>query len=192
MTPQRRVSLPLVAGYAGLAAFFALEATVRGQGSPASLRATDEDRGTTRAIVRAFALGACLPLLPGPPTSSRLPRRIAWLGLAMEAGGLAVRAWSMRTLGDAYTRTLQTGERQQVVERGPYRFVRHPGYLGTLLAWTGFALTSRSLPVVGLVAVVFGRTYARRIVVEERLLARALPGYREYATRTRRLIPFAW
>ena len=76
--------------------------------------------------------------------------------------------------------------------RGPYRFVRHPGYLGTLLAWIGFALTSRSLPVVGLVAVVFGRTYARRIVAEERLLARALPGYREYATRTWRLIPFAW
>jgi protein-S-isoprenylcysteine O-methyltransferase Ste14 len=44
----------------------------------------------------------------------------------------------MRTLGRAYSRTLRT-ERERVVEAGPYRHVRHPGYLGSNLIWLGFA-----------------------------------------------------
>ena len=182
----------LLAGYAGLAGFFVLEATVRERGSAASLHASDDDRGTTRDIVRAFVLGAALPLVLRRLPLPRLPRWTAPLGLAMEASGLGVRIWSMRTLGAAYSRTLRTGEEQRVVEDGPYRLVRHPGYLGTLLTWTGFGCTSRSLPVVAVVGGLFGRAYGRRIAAEERLLVRDLPGYASYRRRTRRLVPFVW
>ncbi len=181
-----------LAGYAGLAGFFALEATVRQPGSSASLHASDDDEGTTRGIVTAFVVGAILPVLlrrlPGP----RLARWTAPAGLAMEATGLGVRIWSMRTLGAAYSRTLRAGDAQRVVEAGPYRLVRHPGYLGTLVAWTGFGLTSGSLPVVAVVSTVFGRAYGRRITAEERLLARDLAGYQAYRRRTKRLLPFVW
>ena len=110
----------------------------------------------------------------------------------MEAAGLGLRVWSMRTLRAAYTRTLRTAGDQTTVERGPYAVIRHPGYLGSLLVWVGFGLTSRSPAAVALVGGLLGRAYERRIAAEERLLERELPGYAEYARRTRRLIPLIW
>jgi protein-S-isoprenylcysteine O-methyltransferase Ste14 len=127
--------------------------------------------------------------LPG----GRLPSAGGPLGLAVQAGGLAVRAWSMRALGASYTRTLRTGEDEpSLIDRGPYRSVRHPGYLGSLLIWIGFALTSRSVPVVALTSGLLGAVYIRRISAEEQLLHRTLPGYTAYSRRTRRLIPLVW
>jgi protein-S-isoprenylcysteine O-methyltransferase Ste14 len=61
---------------------------------------------------------------PGP----RLPRGAGSAGVALQAGGLALRAWSMHTLGAYYSRTLRSATGQGVVDTGPYRLVRHPGY----------------------------------------------------------------
>ncbi len=98
----------------------------------------------------------------------------------------------MRALGDSYTRTLRTEEEQRVVETGPYRWVRHPGYTGSLLTWIGYALTSRSVPALGVIAALLGRVYQKRITAEETLLARALPAYTAYSHHTKRLVPFVW
>ena len=53
--------------------------------------------------------------------------------------------------GFVLTHAARRAVRSTSSTRGPYRFVRHPGYAGSLLIWTGFALTSRSLPVVEVV-----------------------------------------
>ena len=98
----------------------------------------------------------------------------------------------MRALAAAYSRTLRTEDAQLVVADGPYRLIRHPGYLGTLLTRLGLGLASRSAPATAGIAVLMGRAYRRRIQAEEQLLGRDLPGYREYTKRTKRLIPFAW
>jgi protein-S-isoprenylcysteine O-methyltransferase Ste14 len=98
----------------------------------------------------------------------------------------------MRTLGRSYTRTLRAEGAQQVVDAGPYALVRHPGYAGSLLIWTGFALTSGSAPVLLAVAALLGTAYQRRIVVEEALLRRELPEYASYCERTKKLIPLLW
>ncbi len=182
----------LLAGYVGIAGFFALEASTRHRGSASSLNASSDDQGTTRTIITAYGLAATLPLLlralPFPP----LPRAVGPTGLILQTSGLALRAWSMRTLGAAYTRTLRTEQEQRVVEAGPYRLVRHPGYAGSLLTWTGFALASRNVPTATLVAGLLGWAYQRRIAAEERLLERDLPGYNAYIRRTKKLIPFVW
>jgi protein-S-isoprenylcysteine O-methyltransferase Ste14 len=94
--------------------------------------------------------------------------------------------------GGHYSRTLRSAAEQEVVDAGPYRLVRHPGYAGSLLTWTGFALTSRSLPVAALVAGLLGHAYQRRIGAEETLLRRDLPGYAAYSHRTKKIIPFVW
>jgi protein-S-isoprenylcysteine O-methyltransferase Ste14 len=181
-----------LAGYAGIAGFLALEAAARKPGSASSLDAPSADQGTTRMIATAYGLAAELPLVLRRVPAPQLPRMAGPAGLMVQAGGLALRAWSMRTLGASYTRTLRTGEEQPVVDTGPYRLVRHPGYAGSLLTWTGFALASRSAPVLLLVAALLGRAYRRRIAAEEELLQRDLPGYTAYAQRTRKLIPFIW
>ncbi len=177
---------------AGLAGFFGLERVLRQPGSAASLSATTDDRDTTRRIARAYAAAALLsPLIRAVPIF-RLPSWVGRFGLAVEAFGLAIRFWSMQTLGASYTRTLRTGQAQPLVTDGPYRFVRHPGYAGSLLTWSGFALASRSLPVAILVGGLLGRAYRDRVDAEEALLRRELPGYAEYAERTWRLVPGVW
>ena len=125
-----------VAGYAGLAGFFALEALVRERGTASSLTASSDDRDSTRMIVAASALATGLS-----PMFRRLPLRplpvaTAQAGLALQGAGLAVRVWSMRTLRGSYSRTLRAETEQPVVDRGPYRLIRHPGYLGSPMTWT--------------------------------------------------------
>jgi protein-S-isoprenylcysteine O-methyltransferase Ste14 len=109
------------------------------------------------------------------------------------AAGLALRAWSMRALGPYYSRTLRTTGDQVVVESGPYRVIRHPGYLGSIMVWTGFGAASGSAAAALGVAALMGAAYSRRIAAEEHMLTGALgTAYAEYSQRTNRLIPFIW
>lgn len=84
---------------------------------------------------------------------------------------------------------IQSDRGQVVIDGGPYRFVRHPGYSATLCAMFagGIALGSwlAMLTVLG-----FAALFLRRTLIEDRLLLAELPGYREYALRVRhRLVP---
>jgi protein-S-isoprenylcysteine O-methyltransferase Ste14 len=195
--PQLRLHGPVrsgwfLVGFAGIAGFFVVEGLARQRGTAASLDASRDDEGTTRGIVTASVAAATLaPLLRRVPVRP-LPRGAAPVGLALEGAGLALRIWSMRTLGASYSRTLRTADAQPVVDDGPHRLIRHPGYAGSLLTWTGFALTSRSLPVIGMVTGLLGRAYRQRIAAEEAMLGRDLPGYALYSRRTKRLVPFIW
>ena len=181
-----------VAGYVGIAGFLALEAVARKRGSASSLDASRDDQGTTRMIGITYGLAAELPLVLRRVPAPQLPPVAGPAGLLVQTAGLALRAWSMRTLGASYTRVLRAEREQHVVDAGPYRLVRHPGYTGSLPTWTGFAMASRSAPVVALVAALLGRAYHRRIAAEEKLLRRHLPGYAAYSQHTKRLIPFIW
>lgn len=87
---------------------------------------------------------------------------------------------------------IQTERGHRVVRSGPYRFVRHPGYLGTILFDLFSPLVLGSLlaliPSVAAALVLVVRT-AR----EDEILQKELPGYREYTEKTRyRLIPGLW
>ena len=125
------------AGYLGLGGLFVDEALVRQCGAASSLASSTADRASTRVLVGASAVAACLPALIRNAPSHSLPDVVAPMGQALEGAGLTVRVWSMQTLGANYSRTLRADARQQVVDRGPYRLIRHPGYLGSLLVWTG-------------------------------------------------------
>jgi protein-S-isoprenylcysteine O-methyltransferase Ste14 len=182
-----------VVSYAEAAAFFALEAVARQPGEASDLAATDSDQGTTRQIVAAYALAAGLSPLLGRLRAGRLPPVSGPAGVAMMAAGLALRAWSMRTLGAYYSRTLRTTSDQQMVESGPYQVIRHPGYLGSIMVWTGLAVTSGSGAAAAGVTALMGHAYSRRIASEEAMLAgRFGSAYAEYSQRTKRLIPFIW
>ncbi|HJP75426.1 MAG TPA: isoprenylcysteine carboxylmethyltransferase family protein [Pseudonocardiaceae bacterium] len=182
----------LLAGYAGVGGMFALERVLRGEGNAASMAASGDDRHTTRDITAAIAVAAVAPPILRLLPFGRLPKGFAAIGLGMQLAGLATRAASMRSLGSFYSRTLRVEEKQHVVDTGPYRWVRHPGYAGSLLVWGGFALASRSLPAVVLVTGLFSAVYRRRILAEEMLLRRDLPGYVTYSENTDRLVPHVW
>jgi protein-S-isoprenylcysteine O-methyltransferase Ste14 len=114
----------------------------------------------------------------------------AWLGVALAAAGLAIRAWGMRTLGGAYSRTLRTTSEQRLVTTGPYRWVRHPGYLGSIAVWVGASLAFHSWLSALIVAAVMLIAYGWRIQAEERMLVDHFGDeYVRYRGRTARLIP---
>lgn len=140
----------------------------------------------TRAYV--FSAGAIIasPLIA---TSVRLPQWCGPVGLVVEVCSVGLRVWAMRTLRGHYARTLRVVDGQPVVRTGPYRFVRHPGYLSALLLWTGAALTGRNAVAPALTITGVGTAYQHRIDAEEALLRRDLPGYAEYAATTHRLVP---
>lgn len=182
----------LLAGYAGAGGFFVQELFFRQRGTASSLKASHDDEGTTRMLLASSGLAYGLPLVLRRLPLPLMPPAVAATGLIMQACGLALRIWSMRALGGFYTRTLRAAHDQHVVDAGPYRMIRHPGYAGALLVWIGLAFSSRSAPATVVVAGLMGRAYQRRISAEENLLQGALPEYGDYSRRTKKLIPLAW
>ena len=87
---------------------------------------------------------------------------------------------------------IQTERGHTVCDSGPYRWVRHPGYLGGLIGWVGIPLFLGSL--WGYCPVLIEMTlYVIRTWLEDQTLQAELPGYKEYAKRTRfRLLPGIW
>ena len=103
---------------------------------------------------------------------------------------IVLRSWAAATLGRFYTRTLRTAADQAVIRGGPYRFVHHPGYLGTQLLWVGFGWSTRNWLAGPIWGLVMFRFYRQRILAEEAMLVHDLgPAYEEYMASTPRLIP---
>ena len=79
---------------------------------------------------------------------------------------------------------------QEVIQSGPYRWIRHPSYTGGLITLLGVLVCCVNLASLPALLVALGG-YAYRIRIEERALARDLgPAYKDYMRRTKRLIPF--
>lgn len=72
---------------------------------------------------------------------------------------------------------------------GLYRWVRHPRYLGTVLAWLAAVVLSGATRLAVLVGVFFGLMFLMIEWEERELVARFGAGYREYQRRTPRLLP---
>jgi protein-S-isoprenylcysteine O-methyltransferase Ste14 len=107
--------------------------------------------------------------------------------------GLLLRWWSFVSLGKYFTLVVKTSEDQPVVDRGPYRILRHPSHTGLLLAVAGGGLmlgnwaSSAGATGVGLAALLY------RLRIEERSMEAALGDrYREFAASRARLIPYVW
>ncbi len=115
------------------------------------------------------------------------------VGMAVGWVGLLLRWWAFATLGTWFTVVLGVGEDQPVVDRGPYRFVRHPAYTGLLLALLGAGLVYQNwVGAAGAVLVVLA-ALVHRILIEERALENTLGDrYREYAATRARLVPHLW
>ncbi len=124
---------------------------------------------------------------------SRLAMWAMYPGSALHVGGDAFVLWAM--VVNPYLEKavrIQNERGHQVITTGPYAFVRHPMYVGVMLMLVGIPLVLRSwwtffpVGVMSLVLVV-------RTVFEDRMLRRELPGYDDYARRTRyRLLPGIW
>ena len=133
------VVMTIVVAYILIAFFFVFEGRIRQGREAQSFERGEADRGSTMLVGASFGIGAMMPLAAAALDYGRIGFinnvLIGWLGIAIMIAGIALRFWANRTLGEFYTRTLKTTVSQRVVMAGPYRSVRHPGYLGTGLFW---------------------------------------------------------
>jgi protein-S-isoprenylcysteine O-methyltransferase Ste14 len=114
-------------------------------------------------------------------------------GVVLFATGLIFRWWAIVTLGRFFTVDVTIEKDHELVERGPFRLVRHPSYTGVLLAFVGFALTLRNWGAILVVVVPIFVAFVRRMNVEEEALRGALgERYVAYMRRTKRLVPFLY
>jgi protein-S-isoprenylcysteine O-methyltransferase Ste14 len=115
------------------------------------------------------------------------------VGLVLMAAGIVVRQWAIVTLGRFFTVDVRVHAGQRVVERGPYRWVRHPSYTGLLLFFVGVGLSLDNWASLVVLALLPAAGLLVRIRAEERALVAALGDeYRRYAARRRRLFPGIW
>lgn len=125
--------------------------------------------------------------------SPRIPRAIAIVALAGTAMGYLLVGWAMAS-NKFFARSvcIQPEKGHTVATSGPYQFVRHPGYVGTIVSNLALA------PALGsLWGLVLGGPLAVLVVVrtalEDKTLLDELHGYGEYAQRVRyRLLPGIW
>ena len=183
-----------ILAYVLIAGFFAIEIFMRQGTSAKSLEVTDSDKGSTMLIGSSFGAAIVLPpLLNLIQVGQTTLAIVGWLGLAIMLVGLVLRVWSMRVLGAYYSRVLRVTDTQTIVTQGPYRVIRHPGYLGTMLVWVGSGLALGNWVAAALIALLMFGIYGYRIRSEETmLLATFGDRYQQYCRQTWKLVPFLY
>jgi len=174
--------------------WFVLE-TIAARAKRSSDRSKARDRGSYRLLVILIWVALCL----GFALSFVLPQaNILWdrkavffIGIALMLGGMAFRFYAMSLLGRFFTYDVAIHAGQTVIEAGPYRYIRHPAYTGSLTTVAGIGLALGNWAALLALLACAGTGYAYRMYVEEAALVAALgEPYKAYMLRTTRLLPF--
>jgi protein-S-isoprenylcysteine O-methyltransferase len=112
------------------------------------------------------------------------------LAISLFAAGLAIRWYAIIYLGRFFTVDVAIAADHRLIDTGPYRYIRHPSYTGSLIAFLRLAL-SMGNPLSAMVLYVpTTLAFLWRIRIEEAALRSALgESYDQYSRRTKRLIP---
>jgi protein-S-isoprenylcysteine O-methyltransferase Ste14 len=125
--------------------------------------------------------------------STSIPWAIQVVALAIFALGNGIGLWAV--LSNRYFSTFMRDQQdrgQVVVREGPYRYVRHPGYAGTIMAAVVLPVALGSLWAM-IPGAIGAAGFVLRTVLEDKILIEELSGYKEYAREVRyRLIPGIW
>lgn len=166
-------------------------------GYRARMRRSAHDASTAKLITWAGVLGVLGALEAAAWGSDvarlAIPPVAVWGGVALTSLGALLRVWAMLALGPRFTLTLQAEPSQPLVASGPYRFIRHPSYLGGELALLGTGLSFGNWLCPALMALPMLAAHLWRIPIEERMMEQCFGDrWRAYRERTARLVPFVY
>ena len=159
---------------------------------------TDElssSRGSTfSAIIFVLALIATLVYIIFPNlvswASIPLPAWVRWLGVGIAVAGFLLLEWSHRALGRNWSDQPRITETQQLVQSGPYRWIRHPIYTSFLLILGSTLLITANWFVGGLwIAAVSSDGLIRIRYEEAAMLKKFGDDYIDYQRRTGLILP---
>jgi protein-S-isoprenylcysteine O-methyltransferase len=162
-------------------------------------KGTNADRGSFLVIVVIITLtllaaswaGRAFPFARLPDGNIGAIRFAS--GIALMWIGIALRDWSVLTLGTFFRVVVLVQDDHRLITHGPYRFLRNPSYTGALITFLGQGLITGN--AVSLAICVAGPVLALgwRIHVEEQALrTRFGDEYARYAGRSWALVPFVW
>ena len=159
--------------------------------------AQKQDRGSMVVLIVGLYVGVLLNfalpgLFPGATITWNRPV-LFFIGLTLMVLGIILRQYAIRVLGRYFTRIVATRADQPVVQNGPYKFIRHPAYSGTLLTLLGIGLAMTNWASLAAILVCSFIGFFYRVLVEERALRTSLgQPYVEYMGRTKRFVPFVF
>ena len=114
----------------------------------------------------------------------------AYIGLALTSLGAAFAIWARSTLGRNWSASVTVKENHSFVQRGPYRFVRHPIYAGGLLAMLGTAVVYGEVGCFVAVVLAFIGWWLKARIEEAFMTQQFGEDYRRYQRNVKQLIPF--
>jgi protein-S-isoprenylcysteine O-methyltransferase Ste14 len=183
-------TLAAILFWGSYAAWFAIESALRQRGSGQGRESRDP---TALLVMLSFPVWMVVGALVADGRPAPIGSASWWpvvSGLVLVWLGIALRVWSILTLGRFFKLTVVIQDDHRVVERGPYRLLRHPSYTGALIIAAGFGLAEADLVSLAIVLVGVLVPLLIRIRVEERTLLSELgDAYADYARRTARLVP---
>ena len=125
---------------------------------------------------------------PGPELD--VPEPIRWVGLLLIWPGVALAIWAIVRLGRHYDLEPEVHQDHELIQSGPYRFVRHPIYTGLAIHFGGACLATGNLLLIAGTLLVTYPAFYLRARAEERLLRQQFgAAYDEYARRVGMLVP---
>ncbi len=153
-------------------------------------QAASKDAGSRWILWIGIGLGVCLAVAVRDRFQDAELPRLQTSGLFLFGLGIMLRWWAISHLGRFFTIDVAIATDHQLIDTGPFRFVRHPSYSGALLAFIGFGLILGNwASLIALILPVF-LVFLYRIRVEERVLTDAFGDeYRAYSARTSKLVP---
>lgn len=155
-----------------------------------------QDRGSLFLLVPAIlaAMAAAFALAGIGAAAIRLsPAVLLAAGVSLMLGGIAFRLWAVRSLGRFFRVAVTMQDDHRLIEAGPYRWLRHPAYTGTMATILGFAIAIGNWLSLAAAVLPPLAAFAWRIRVEEAsLAARFGPSWETFRARRRALVPFLW
>lgn len=153
------------------------------------------DKGSLWLLYGLITLGYALSFSIG---ATKIGRIYPWntffkIGMALIIIGLTIRVHSILTLKQYFTYSVAKVNNQKIIEAGLYKFIRHPGYLGQLMIFTGIStsISNWLSLLVMMIPVTLGYLY--RIKVEERfMIEQQGEDYVNYQGRTKKIIPMIY
>jgi protein-S-isoprenylcysteine O-methyltransferase len=157
---------------------------------------TKQDRSTLHAVWLAIMVSVATGIYVTkhwPAAALPHQRSFVVAGVVLFVAGLLLRWWAIIALGRFFTVDVTIEKDHELIERGPFRVVRHPSYTGVLLAFVGFALSLGNWDALLVILLPIGAAFIHRMNVEENALSGALgQQYTDYMRRTKRLVPFVY
>jgi protein-S-isoprenylcysteine O-methyltransferase Ste14 len=145
------------------------------------------------SLIIAISCAAIFSWIPLFQFNRRGTSIVFWIGILIICLGLFLRYWSIHLLGKYFSTTVELEDSQKIIQKGPYKWIRHPSYSGIILFCIGYGLAVQnwlsliiaiSLPTIALLY---------RIKIEEETLVKGIgTEYEVYQKKTKKLIPGVW